>query len=264
MYEAKRYMIAQTPSQAYEELIKAKNNALLGGCGWLKMSRKIIGTAIDLSGLGLDTIEEDDDYIRIGCMVKLRQLETNELIKKHFSGILSECVKGIVGVQFRNCATVGASVFSRFGFSDIITALLVLDTQVELQGSGLIPLAEFIEMPRKRDLLLRVIIKKTCCVAAYQSFRNTRTDFPVLAVAAGKSGDSWRISIGARPMVAKLAIQAQQQLGASPTEEDIERACELACAELVYGSNQRASAEYRKMLAGVLVKRAIKEAMERE
>lgn len=35
------------------------------------------GTAIDLSGLGLDTIEETDVGFSIGAMVTLRQLETH-------------------------------------------------------------------------------------------------------------------------------------------------------------------------------------------
>ena len=42
---------------------------------WLKMGKMQIGTAIDLSGLGLDTIEETGEEFRIGCMVTLRDLE---------------------------------------------------------------------------------------------------------------------------------------------------------------------------------------------
>lgn len=264
MYQARNYMIAQTPAEAYDELVRAKNNTLLGGCGWLKMGRKFIGTAIDISALGLDTIEQDEDSIKIGAMVTLRALETSEIAEKHFGGILRECLRSIVGVQFRGCATVGGSVFSRFGFSDILTALLVLDAQVELHNAGIIPLADFINMPRKKDLLLRVIIKKNGCVAGYQSLRNTRTDFPVLAVAVSKRGAGWKVSVGARPAAARLAVQAQQKLGAAPTDAEIDEACRLAASELEYGSNQRASAEYRRMLAPVLVKRAVKEAMGRE
>ena len=45
----------------------------------------------------------------------------------------------IVGVPFRNCATVGGSVFSRFGFSDLTCALLALDASVVLYRGGELP-----------------------------------------------------------------------------------------------------------------------------
>ena len=49
---------------------------------------------------------------------------------------MREAVRHIVGVQFRNCATVGGSVYGRFGFSDVLTLLLALvsDERAELSG----------------------------------------------------------------------------------------------------------------------------------
>ena len=37
------------------------------------------------------------------------------------AGAVREAVRHIVGVQFRNCATVGGSIYGRFGFSDVLT-----------------------------------------------------------------------------------------------------------------------------------------------
>lgn len=45
---------------------------------------------------------------------------------------MKESLRHIVGVQFRNLATVGGSLWGRFGFSDVLTLLLALDAQVEL------------------------------------------------------------------------------------------------------------------------------------
>mgnify|MGYP000656442168 CR=1 FL=1 len=84
----------------------------------------------------------------------------------------------------RNCATVGGSIFARFGFSDILTCFLALDTYVELYHEGTIPLSEFAARPVRRDqkdILVRIIIKKDGRKAAYTSQRNSRTDFPVIA-----------------------------------------------------------------------------------
>lgn len=71
----------------------------------------------DLSGLGLDTIEETDAGFSIGAMVTLRQLETHPGLEAFTHGAVREALRHIVGVQLRNLATVGGSIYSRFGFS---------------------------------------------------------------------------------------------------------------------------------------------------
>ena len=88
---------------------------------WLKMQRNRVDTAIDLSGLGLDQIEETGSEYRLGAMVTLRQLELHPGLDRLTQGAMAESVRHIVGVQFRNLATVGGSVFGRFGFSDVLT-----------------------------------------------------------------------------------------------------------------------------------------------
>ena len=102
----------------------------------MKMTHITKRTIVDLSGLGLDAIEEKEGEFSIGCMCSLRQLETHEGLNRYFDGIFRECTRNIVGVQMRNCATVGGSIFARFGFSDILTCLLALDAYVELRESA--------------------------------------------------------------------------------------------------------------------------------
>ena len=110
---------------------------------WLKMGKMQIGTAIDLSGLGLDTIEETEDEFRIGCMVTLRDLELDPGLNGYTDGAVRESVRHIVGVQFRNLATVGGSIYGRYGFSDVLTMFLAMDSYVELYKGGIIPLREY-------------------------------------------------------------------------------------------------------------------------
>ena len=57
MFTIDNYVKAETLEQAYS-LNQKKTATILGGCGWLKMGNRSIKTAIDLSGLGLDKIEE--------------------------------------------------------------------------------------------------------------------------------------------------------------------------------------------------------------
>ena len=73
---------------------------------------------------------------------------------------LQKLVRHIVGVQFRNQATVGGSIYGRFGFSDVLTAFLALDTFVELYDGGIIRLSEFVNRKPDRDILVSIIIRK--------------------------------------------------------------------------------------------------------
>ena len=133
MFRANEYVKAESLEEAYQ-LNQKKSNVLLGGMMWLKMGSNYKSASIDLSGLGLDYIEEDEEEFRIGCMCSLRSLELHEGLNRYFGGIFRECTKGIVGVQFRNGATVGGSVFGRYGFSDILTCMMMLDVQVVRGG----------------------------------------------------------------------------------------------------------------------------------
>ena len=181
---------------------------------WLKMENINVGTAIDLSGLGLDTIEETDDGFSIGAMVTLRQLELNPGLAAYTDGAVRESVRHIVGVQLRNLATVGGSIYSRFGFSDVLTMFLALNASVELYKGGVVPLTEYAQRPYDRDILVRVLVPKENARFVYQSVRNSQTDFPVLTCAAAKLADgSIRAAIGARPGKAVLYTAAPEAGG---------------------------------------------------
>lgn len=146
-----QYVRAESLEQAYE-LCQKRNHVVLGGMLWLKMQDRKVGTAIDLCGLGLDRITETERAFELGAMVPLRALETHEGLNAMTRGAFARSVEHIVGVQFRNCATVGGSVFGRFGFSDVLTLLLALDARVVLQGAGELSLEEFCARPPFRDI----------------------------------------------------------------------------------------------------------------
>ena len=187
-------------------------------------------------------------------MVTLRQLELHEGLNTMFDGLMRKAVEDIVGVQFRNLATVGGSLVGRFGFSDVLTALLVLDTYVELYKGGTVPLAEYAKMKRDNDILVHVIIKKTAGQYAYLTHRNAKTDFPVLAVAVSRTDGQVKAAVGARPQRAELYT----------ADAITDEAAENLAAAVVTGSNMRASAEYRSHLAKVLCKRAFAEIRKKE
>lgn len=259
MFTIKEYVRPSSLEEAYEILSKNKTNTILGGLLWLKMGKKNINTAIDLSSLNLNKIEEKDDEFHIGSMVTLRDLELNKALNDEFQDIFKESVKHIVGVQFRNLATVGGSIYSRFGFSDVLAAFLTLDSYVVSHKRGIISLEEFSKLPYEKDIIEKIIVKKNKSKNIYFTHRLSETDLPVLIVSLSKIGDNWKIVIGGRPNRAEIAKEASKVLSNNPTEEEIEIACDKVVSELVFGSNMRGSKDYREILAKVFVKRGIKE-----
>ena len=128
---------------------------------------------------------------------------------------------------------------------------LVLDAQVELYKGGIVPLSEYAERPKDRDILVRIIVPKKNAKFNYQSVRISQTDIPVLTCASVKDENGYRFAIGARP--------ARAQIYAQPVDKTAEQMAEAVRAEIKTGSSLRGSAEYRRHLAGVLVRRAAHE-----
>lgn len=261
MLTINQYVKAESLQQAYE-LNQKKNNVILGGMLWLKMQQRTIGTAIDLSGLGLDQIEETEDEYIIGAMVTLRQLEQHGGLQELTQGALKESIKHIVGVQFRNIATVGGSIFGRYGFSDVLTLCMVLDAHVELYHKGIVPIQEFASMPYDQDLLVSVRIKKKPMHVVYVSQRNTKTDFPVLTCAMSYMDDTCLCSIGARPNKAICIsdeLHILEEYAHTWDETTIDRYVQYVAGQVPVGTNLRAGEEYRSLLVRALTKRAVRQ-----
>ncbi len=262
MLNIDKHIFPASLDEAYEILQATPDSVILGGCGYLRLADRKIGKAIDLTGLGLDTIADDGETLRIGAMVTLRSLETDPLAAIPFHAVLPRAVRDIVGIQLRSCVTVGGTVAGRYPFSDPICAFLALDAEVELHKSGRLPLAAFLEEKPARDILTAVVLPK--CngnrLAAFDAIRKTRTDYAVLNVAVSKAGDEYRVAVGSRPGRAVLVPEAAEFLHTNGLNEDSAAEAGRICAEVLqFGDNPRGSARYRREICSVLIKRALQE-----
>lgn len=258
MITIQNYVRAQSLEEAWQ-LNQKRRNRIVGGMLWMKMGRGSISTAIDLSDLGLDQIEENDEVFSIGAMVTLRQLEQHPGLAAYTCGAMEKAVRDIVGVQFRNLATIGGSLWGRFGFSDVLAVLMSMDTCVELYKGGIIPLEQFAAMKYDRDIIVRVIIRKTPGKFTYQAMRIQRTDLPVLNCAVSRVGGEYRAVIGARPGKAMLLRDEQGLLTAGVSEASAAAFADYAALAVPTQSNLRGSAAYRTHLVRVLVERSLNE-----
>jgi putative selenate reductase FAD-binding subunit len=277
MFYYNQYVRAQSLDEAYE-LYQKKPNFVLGGMLWLKMKNKTLGTAIDLCDLGLDQIDEDENEFRIGAYATLRQIETHEALNAYTHGAIAESVRHIVGVQFRNVATVGGSIWGRFGFSDVMTIFRALGAKVQLHKAGIMDLDEFAALPRTtRDVLVSVIVPKNAKGVVYLSQRNQSTDFPVLTCAVANRSGRYVAVIGASPYMAEPVWDEEGILDCladaktdgnaaltdnSETNAKIDKFAEYVAEHIRFGSNIRAGAEYREMICRVLTRRAVTQSLD--
>ena len=252
MAQYKNYVIAQTLDEAYE-LNAKKSTVIVAGNMWLRMCGMRRQTALDLSELGLDYIKEDEQGFTIGAMTTLRTMETHPALNAAFGGVFARAFEPIVGTQFRNGATVGGSVFSRFGFSDVSTLLLAMGAKVVTHARGEVPLDEFQREKWDRDILTAIRIEKGRS-AAIESVRLSKTDIPVLVCAASVDERGVRVVLGSRPARAMIVAE-----GAKPEELDYMR----MAAVVPMGSNARASEAYRRKVAPVLMERAVQACLKR-
>lgn len=260
MLRFEKYVRPETTREAYDLLRENRLATVIGGMMWLRLADRTAPLGIDLSRCGLDRIEETDGAWRIGAMVTLAQLEGHERLAASTTGILAEAVRDVVGTQFRNLATVGGSVYARMGFSDVVCALLSLDAEVELEGAGVMPITSFVERGARNDVLTHVIIRKHRYQAAFASVRNAATDFSALNAAAACWQGSWHVTVGARPKKATLITGGDRvPLRREFSPAELEAVCELT-EDLDFGTDLRATAEWRRRVAPALIRRAVADA----
>ncbi|MFH1845669.1 MAG: FAD binding domain-containing protein [bacterium] len=275
-----KYVKSATVAEAHRLLKSETNAALVGGGAYLRLSKRRIGCAVDLFEAGLDYVRKNGKGLELGAMATFRQIETDPLTLESNDGLLARAVGCVVGVQLRNLSTVGGSVGGKYGFSNLITALLALDAEVVLHKTGAIGLADYLQRKRNRlDLVTAVVVPRRDQRASFQIIQKTHADYGLLNVAVvrpRKSTGDIRIAVGARPGVAKLASKAmaylETVLGDKTTRgrsvkaraaraNAAEEAARLAASELAFGDDVRASAWYRRQVCSVLVQRALEEVL---
>ncbi len=253
------YVRVKSLEEAYTLLNANPLNKILGGGLWLKKGNASIDTLIDLSLLGLDKIEEEDNYLKVGALVSQRQFETSPLIKEVFSGMLSEAASSIMGVAFRECATIGGSIMGKFGFSDLLTALLASEARLVFYPNKEISLEEFLNAPlNNKEILTHVLIRKCHRRSYFKKVGLTALDYAIVNVAITHCirHDQYTIAVGSRAGVACLAIDAMEMLNNG--EKDFAKASEEV-GKLKFTDNLSAKADYRLHLAKIYVRRGLEE-----
>ncbi|MDA8261251.1 MAG: xanthine dehydrogenase family protein subunit M [Actinomycetota bacterium] len=230
----------------------------------MKLRLAAPSTLVDIGRLSeLNYIEDRGDHVAIGALTRHRDLETSAVLK-HSVPILSHVAGEVGDPAVRHRGTIGGSIAHGDGASDLPAAVLALDaTMVVRSASGerTVPAANFFKGFLETDLgqgevLTEIRVPKVSGGWAYKKFNRRAQDWAIVGVAVVRNG-STRISLvnmGSTPLRASASENAINQ-GAS-----IEEAANLASEGIDPPSDLNASAEYRRHLASVLVRRALQEA----
>ena len=251
--KAKSFVRPSSLEEAYKLVKASPKNKIVGGGLWLKKGNAEVDTLIDISGLGLDKIEDKKECVEVGAMVSQRELEQSSLIPV----AIRNATAAIMGPAFRNIATVGGSVYGKFGFSDIITALLAYNVELVFYPDAKITLDEYVKKPGFFDgILTHIRIYKDDRKVFFKKVEITALDYPILNVAVSK-GKEYKIVIGSRPLVACVCESASEL--ADKGEKDFEKIAALAVEETKFGDSIATKGEYRKQLALTYIRRGLEE-----
>lgn len=252
--------------EAYRFLTADPAARILAGGVWLHMTGADLPLAVDLSGLGLVGIRETRDAWEIGAMTPLATVEECAGLKSHCGGILPRAVASVMGPGVRNLATLGGSVMGKFGFSDLIGPLLVLDARLRFHAQPEMTLEAFLSRKEPlRDLLVEIVVPKGTGQGYFHKVVRTALDFALLNVAIVRFDRKWRIAVGSRPGIAVRCPEAEALLAVpNPSTSLLSEAAAKAASECGCGGNRRASAEYRRQLARTYVGRGLAEVIAHE
>lgn len=255
--DANSYVSVSSWQEAYKLLKASPKNKVVGGGLWLKKGNAQVDTLIDLSKLNLNKIADKGEYVEVGAMVSQRQLEKSPLIKEISGGVISKAVSQIMGPAFRQLATVGGSIYGKFGFSDLICVLLGFKVELQFYPNAKLSLEEYLKMPGFYDgILTHVRIYKSNAKSFFKKVAITALDYPILNICVTKD-DKYKVIVGSRPLVALPLENTMKYLNEGG--QDLDKAVELALEELKLGDSMATKASYRKQLAKTYIKRGLEE-----
>lgn len=232
---------------------------------------------VDLRRLrDLDYIRSDGGTLAIGAMASKRAAEQSALVRE--AQPLFHAATRLVGhVAIRNRGTVGGSFAHADPASEYPAVALVLDMELRAvgpEGERRIPAAEFFVTYMTTSLESAEILTEVRMPPwmpgtgwAIQEMARRHGDLALAGVAAtlrverGVCRGARLAAFGVNPTAVRLTAAERAMEGAAPDARSFERAGTAAAQALEEPmSCVHASAEYRRHLVGVLVRRCLAEA----
>jgi carbon-monoxide dehydrogenase medium subunit len=259
----------------------SKTKVLAGGTDLLSLMKLRVVTPEYIVNLkeiaGLDYIRKEGSELRIGALTTIATILASDLIKQHcFS--LYEAATVFATPQIRNMATIGGNICRSSPSADMLPPLMTFNAELKLagaKGERRVFLENFFtgagQNVLDQEILTEIVVPLQAGQYGTAFAKLTRNSVDLakvncavkITVSGGRCVDSI-IALGAvadRPIRAKrveMCIKGQET-----TDEVIEESAQKVIEDITPITDVRSTAEYRARVSLVLVKRAIKQALER-
>jgi len=258
------YEVAESVEHGVE-LLGSRGDAkvLAGGHSLLPLMRLRVarpGLLVDLGRLDeLRYVREADGGIAIGALTRHHDLVQDGLLRRSCP-VLAHAASLVGDPQVRHRGTIGGSVAHGDPASDLPTVLLALDAELSARGPDgerTIPAAEFFRGVFETALEPEEVLAEIRVPAAtgtYVKFNRRAQDWATVGVAVARTNGAVHVgltSMGPTPLRA-TAVETALAGGAAPEE-----AAEQADEGTSPPSDTNGSADFRRHLARVLVRRAL-------
>lgn len=283
---ALRYFAPESIEEAISLLSQygEKSRIIAGGTDLLvQMKNKVAlpDFIVSIGGIrNLDYINYDKrSGLRIGALTAIGSIANSPLIQSKFS-ILAQAASSLGTPAIRNRATIGGNLCNAAPSAESAPALMVLGARVKIVGAGseeIVPIDDLFTGPgstivQHGQLLTEIQIPNLPLQSRGVYLKQTRrqgADLAVVGVAVlvKMEGDILRdvkIALGAVAPTPIRAKRAEEVLrGQRLDDRLLEEASRTASCESSPIDDTRSSADYRRKLVAILVKRAVKQAVER-
>lgn len=256
-------------------------NMLAGGTDLLVQIREHVRSPAQVINikkiLGLDALSFDEnDGLRIGALTTTRAVETSDLVRRKYAS-LAQAVTHFASIQVRNRATVVGNVCRASPSADTLPPLIADAACIELrghQGTRRLALEDFCTGPgrtRKSDdeIATQLIVPPPpphTGKVYLKHGRRVEMELATVGVAVSltRDGDACRelriVLAAVAPTPLRVHAAEAVLRGRVPDAGAIASAALTAMHECKPIGDVRGSADYRRQMVGVLVRRAIEQA----
>jgi len=231
---------------------------------------------VDISAVDLNYVKVEGRKLSIGGAATFQQIVGSKELNEALNGLVPAAAQAYSTRIQRNTTTLQDVLFGYATFFDLLTALLALDTQVTVQGKQkrVVPLASFFSKENRvvlsnSEIAVDFSAKLPSGDAGASLQRVALTDGDAVAILnvvavlkmTGKKCAEARIAVGGGLPAPVRLTALEQELADKPLDAALVESVSAKAADLIEPvSDVRGSAQYRKQISGVLVRRALAEA----
>jgi CO/xanthine dehydrogenase FAD-binding subunit len=237
---------------------------------------------IDIKGLSdLEYIKFDKkEGLKIGALATHRDVEKSSVIRKHYS-VLAEMEENVASVETRNWGTIAGDICHGDPAADPSPVFIALNAKLKIASSSgertvdaedfALDFFETAVKPGEMVTEIQVPVLPANTGASFTKYSQLLGDYALASAGVLITLDekkekcvNARIGLGGVASTPIRAKKAEEILKGKKISDDLlVKAGQAASEETSPTSGIEASAEYKRELAGVLVKRVGKEALER-